>query len=324
MADLKTTYMGLELKNPIIAGSSNLTGSVDKIKQFEESGAAAVVLKSIFEEQISMEIGSISEDAMAHTEGYDYISQYTKQFNIEKYLNLIRESKSATDFPVIASINCASSGEWASFTEKITAAGADGIELNLFLLPGDFNKKPEEIEKIYFNIIKSVSEKTSLPLSIKISSYFTSLANTVFRFSLTGIKGIVLFNRFYQPDIDLDNMELISSDIYSTQRENSHSLRWVGMLSDQVKCDLATSTGVHEGADILKNILVGAKAVQVVSAFYNHGPEYTKRMLSDLNTLMEKGSHASVRDITGKLSQKNVQNPEIYDRVQFMKYYAKS
>ena len=155
MADLKTNYMGLELKNPIIAGSSNLTGSVDKIKELEDNGISAIVLKSIFEEQISMESGSISQDVMSHTEGYDYISQYTKQFNLEKYLNLIKDSKKATQIPVIASINCVSDGEWVSFAEKITSAGADAIELNLFLLPGDFKKEPDTIEKIYFDIIKA-------------------------------------------------------------------------------------------------------------------------------------------------------------------------
>ena len=324
MADLKTNYMGLELKNPVIAGSSNLTGSVDKIKELEDNGISAVVLKSIFEEQISMEIGSISQDAMSHTEGYDYISQYTKQFNLEKYLNLIKDSKKATAIPVIASINCLSDGEWVSFAEKITSAGADALELNLFLLPGDFIKEPETIEKTHFDIIKAVSTKTDIPVSIKISSYFTSLANTIFRFSLTGVKGIVLFNRFYQPDIDLEKMELIASDIYSTRRENSHSLRWIGMLSDDVKCDLATSTGVHEGEDVLKNILVGAKAVQIVSTLYKNGPDQAKKIITDLNNLMDKKSFSSISEISGKLNQSNVSNPEIFERVQFMKYYAKS
>ena len=323
MADLKTNYMGLELKNPVIAGSSNLTGSVDKIKELEDNGISAVVLKSIFEEQISMEIGSISQDAMSHTEGYDYISQYTKQFNLEKYLNLIKDSKKATSIPVIASINCVSDGEWVSFAEKITSAGADALELNLFLLPGDFKKEPEAIEKTHFDIIKAVSTKTDIPVSIKISSYFTSLANTIFRFSLTGVKGIVLFNRFYQPDIDLEKMELVASDIYSTRRENSHSLRWIGMLSDDVKCDLATSTGVHEGEDVLKNILVGAKAVQIVSTLYKNGPEQAKKIITDLNNIMDKKSLSTISEITGKLSQNNVSNPEIFERVQFMKYYAK-
>lgn len=324
MADLKTTYMGLELKNPIIAGSSNLTGSIDKIKELEDNDISAIVLKSIFEEQISMEIGSISQDAMAHTEGYDYISQYTKQFNLEKYLNLIRDAKEKTDIPVIASINCISDGEWVSFAEKITSAGADALELNLFLLPGDFKKEPDTIEKSYFDIIIAVSNRTNLPVSVKISSYFTALANTIFKISLSGVSGIVLFNRFFQPDINIEKMEIVAADIYSTRRENSHPLRWIGMLSDNVKCDLATSTGVHEGEDVLKNILVGAKAVQVVSAFYNNGLDHAKKMVNDLNNLMDKKSFSSISNITGKLSQKNIENPEIFERVQFMKYYANS
>ena len=324
MADLKTTYMGLQLKNPIIAGSSNLTGSIDKIRELEDNGISAIVLKSIFEEQISMEIGSIGQDAMAHTEGYDYISQYTKQFNVEKYLNLIRDAKEKTNIPVIASINCVSDGEWVSFAEKITSAGADALELNIFLLPGDFKKEADTIEKSYFDIIKAVSDQTNIPISVKISSYFTALANTIFRISLSGVSGIVLFNRFFQPDINIENMEVIAADIYSTRRENSHPLRWIGMLSDNVKCDLVASTGVHEGEDVLKNILVGAKAVQVVSSIYKNGPSHIKKMLDDLNIMMDKKSFSSISDITGKLSQKNIENPEIFERVQFMKYYANS
>ena len=324
MADLKTTYMGLELKNPVIAGSSNLTSSVEKVKELEDNGISAIVLKSIFEEQIAMEIGSIGSEAMDHAEGYDYISQYTKQFNLEKHLKLIRGLKESTDIPVIASINCISDGEWVSFAEKISSAGADALELNMFLLPGDFKKEPDLLEKTYFDIIKAVAGKTNLPISIKISSYFTALANTIFRFSLTETKGIVLFNRFYQPDVDIKKMEIVASDIYSTRRENSHPLRWIGMLSDNVKCDLATSTGVHEGEDVLKNILVGAKAVQVVSAIYNNGSSHVKKMINDLNTLMDENSLSSISEATGKLSQKNVSNPEIFERAQFMKYYANS
>lgn len=324
MADLKTTYMGLKLKNPIIAGSSNLTGSIDKIKELEDNDISSIVLKSIFEEQISMEIGSIGQDAMAHTEGYDYISQYTKQFNLENYLNLIRDAKEKTNIPVIASINCISDGEWVSFAEKITSAGADALELNIFLLPGDFKKEQDTIEKSYFDIIKAVSKQTNIPVSVKISSYFTALANTIFKISLSDVSGIVLFNRFFQPDIDIEQMEVIAADIYSTRRENSHPLRWIGMLSDNAKCDLVASTGVHEGEDVLKNILVGAKAVQVVSSIYKKGPSHIKKMLDDLNNMMDKKSFSSISDITGKLSQKNIENPEIFERVQFMKYYANS
>ncbi|MCK5222610.1 MAG: dihydroorotate dehydrogenase-like protein, partial [Candidatus Aminicenantes bacterium] len=292
--------------------------------ELEDNGISAIVLKSIFEEQISMEIGSIGQDAMAHTEGYDYISQYTKQFNVEKYLNLIRDAKEKTNIPVIASINCVSDGEWVSFAEKITSAGADALELNIFLLPGDFKKEADTIEKSYFDIIKAVSDQTNIPVSVKISSYFTALANTIFRISLSGVSGIVLFNRFFQPDINIETMEVIAADIYSTRRENSHPLRWIGMLSDNVKCDLVASTGVHEGEDVLKNILVGAKAVQVVSSIYKNGPSHIKKMLDDLNIMMDKKSFSSISDITGKLSQKNIENPEIFERVQFMKYYANS
>ncbi len=322
MTDLKTTYMGLNLKNPIIAGSSNMSGSIEKIKKLEENGVAAIVLKSIFEEQILNEIGSLSKSSTLHTEGYDYISQYTKQFTLNNYLNLIKKSKEQTDIPIIASINCISNGEWISFAKQISDAGADAIELNLFVLPSDTKKEPESIEKTYFDIIKSVTSQTDIPISIKVSSYFTSLANSLFRISLTDISGIVLFNRFYQPDIDLKKMELISSDIFSTRRENSHSLRWIGILSGSLKCDIISSTGIHEGVDVLKNILVGANAVQVVSTIYKNGMEHIQKMINDLTELMDEHNFESISGITGKLNQKNSSNPEMFERAQFMKYYA--
>lgn len=322
MTDLKTSYLGLELKNPIIVGSCGLTNSVESIKKLEENGAGAVVLKSIFEEQIAMEIGSFDTGTLKHTEGYDYISEYTKQHNIGKYINLIKELKKEVSIPIIASINCISSGEWASFAETIQSAGADAIELNIFLLPGDFKNKGENIEKIYFDVIKNVDKNINIPVSIKISSYFSGLANMIFNLSLTCVSGIVLFNRFYSPDIDIDKLEVASAGIYSSQSENTMSLRWIGILSDDVKCDLVSSTGVHTGKDIVKNILVGAKAVQVVTTVYKNGPQYIKTMKSDLENWMKEHNYSSLDEFRGKLSREKVKDPLVYERVQFMKYFA--
>jgi len=322
MADLQTEYLGLKLKNPIIAGSSNLSGNSESIKKLEDAGAGAVVLKSIFEEQILRESGNLTGEFFDHAEEYDYISQYTRQFNVEKYLALIKEAKKSVNIPIIASINCVSDGEWTTFAKKIEAAGADAIELNIFILPGDFQQAGNDIENIYFKIIDAVKKAVKIPISIKVSHYFSGLANMIFRLSLTGIKGIVLFNRFYSPDIDLEKMELISSDIYSSQRENSLVLRWIGMMSGNVKCDLASSTGIHSGTDVIKNILVGSKAVQVVSALYKSGPGHISVMLKEMDSWLNSHNYNSLNDIRGKLSQEKVANPSIYEQVQFMKYFS--
>ncbi len=322
MADLKTNFLGLELKNPIIAGSSNLTGTIENIIKLENAGAGAVILKSIFEEQIIKESGHLSSSSPGHTEEFDYISQYTRQFNVQKYISLIREAKQSVKIPVIASINCISDGEWTDFSKKIESAGADALELNIFILPSDINREGNEIEKIYFRIIEKVLNTVEIPVSIKIGNYFSGLANMIYKLSHSGVSGIVLFNRFYSPDINPDKMEVVSSDIYSTPRENSLVLRWIGILSEDVKCDLISSTGIHSGIDVLKNILVGAKTVQVVSALYNNGIDHIERMISELNTWMDTNNKTSLDDIRGKLARGNVENPDIYEQVQFMKYFS--
>lgn len=322
MADLQTEYLGLKLKNPFIAGSCNLTGNIGSIIKLEKEGAGAIVLKSIFEEQILRESGNLSGDFSDHAEEFDYISRYTRQFNIEKYLSLIKKSKETVKIPIIASINCVSSGEWTTFAKRIESAGADAIELNVFLLPGNFQQEGIEIEKIYFKIIEDVLSVVNIPVSIKIGNYFSGLANMIFRLSVTGISGIVLFNRFYSPDIDLEKIEMISSDIYSSPKENSLILRWIGMLSNSVKCDLGASTGIHSGEDAIKNILVGAKAVQIVSALYNYGSGHLSKMISDMDNWLDSHKYRTLNEIRGKLSWENIKNPGVYEQVQFMKYYS--
>ena len=288
MLDLTTTYMGLQLKNPIIIGSAGLTDSKDKIKKLEACGAGAVVLKSIFEEQILMESKSISSEHGMHTEELDYILNYTRNHNLDEYLNLIKETKKEVSIPLIASIHCNSESEWTSFAKKIQDSGADALELNMFILPGDHKRKGDEIEEVYYNIIKKVRDEVTIPISLKLSHYFSSLANTLFNFSIRKVDGIVLFNRFYQPDIDLDKMELVSADVFSTPEENALPLRWVGLLSGQVKCDLAATTGIHDGKTVIKNSLAGAKAVQIATSIYKNGPAYIETMLAEMRTWMKE------------------------------------
>jgi len=314
--------MGLKLKNPIIIGSCGLTNSADGIKKLESNGAAAVVLKSIFEEQILMESSSMETDRLPHAEEIDYIRYYTRKHNLDEYLKLVKNAKKEVSIPVIASINCISSSEWTSFAKRIEDSGADALELNVFILPGDPGQKGEEIEQVYFRIIEAVKQQVSLPLSLKISFYFSGLANMIFNLSIRGADAIVLFNRFYRPDIDLDKMEIISANVFSNPGENFLPLRWIGMTSDEAKCDLAASTGIHDGYTVIKNLLAGAKAVQVASVIYKKGAEYINVMIDQINQWMNDHNYSSLQKIIGKLSQDNIKNPVLYERAQFMKYFS--
>lgn len=323
MADLTTRYMGLTLKNPIVIGSCGLTNSVDEIKKMESFGAAAVVLKSIFEEQIVMESDSISSDRPTHSAETDYINYYTRQHNLDNYLKLIRDVKKEVTIPIIASINCASSAsQWASFARTIQESGADGLELNMFILPGNFKQKSDEIEKIYFEIINEVKKQVSIPLAIKIGYYFSGLANMIFSLSLRGVSAVVLFNRFYSPDIDLEKEEISVANVFSSPGEISIPLRWVGMTSKEVKCDLAAATGIHDGYGIVKCLLAGAKAVQVVSAIYKKGPQQIRVMREQITEWMKDRKYSTIKDFNGKLAQESIKDPVLYERTQFMKYYS--
>lgn len=325
MMDLSTKYLGLELKNPVIVGSSGLTDSAKKIVELEKFGAGAVVIKSIFEEEITMEYEKIlAEEAPSrYKDDYlDYFDFKIKEQNITNYIKLISEAKQKVKIPVIASINCNSSHEWTYFAKKIEEAGADALELNIFIMPSTLNKSIEDIDHVYLEIINDVKNIIKIPLSIKISYYFSNLGRAIKVLSKTGVKGIVLFNRFYSPDIDLDKMEIISTNVFSTPQELSTSLRWIGIMANRVKCDLAASTGVHDGKAVVKQLLAGADAVQMVSALYQNGPEYLKTVIKEIEDWMSEKGFESIADFKGKLSQEKYIEPTLYERVQFMKYFS--
>lgn len=322
MIDLATKYMGLTLKNPIIIGSSGLTNSLAELKKLEAHGAGAVVLKSIFEEQIMMESHALGSDQPGHSEAFDYISYYTREHSLTNYLKLIKDAKNEISIPVIASINCASADEWVSFARKIQDSGADGLELNMFILPGNIDQDGGEIEKLYFDIIKQVKEHVSIPLAIKMGFYFSGLAKMIFDLSVRGISAIVLFNRFYNLDIDLEKETLTSADVFSKPEEISLPLRWVGMMSAEVKCDLAASTGIHDGFGAVKCLLAGAKAVQVASVIYQKGAQHIGVMLEQIKEWMKRHKYASIEAFNGKMAQEKIDDPIIYERSQFMKYYS--
>ena len=325
MVNLETTYMGLKLKNPIIVGSSGLTNSMENIIEIEKNGAAAVVLKSLFEEQINFAANKTymqDEVANMYPEADDYIRNYTRENDVSNYLSLIKKSKDAVKIPIIASINCISGDEWISFAKSIQDAGADALELNVFVLPSDPNKSNVENEKVYFDIVEKVLKTINIPVALKISYYFSSLAKTITKLSWTGIKGLVLFNRFFSPDIDIENFEVKTSNVFSSPSDLAISLRWIAMLSSNVKCDLAASTGVHDGKALIKQLLAGAKAVQIASVLYKKGFKEIGSMLEDLENWMDRKNFNTLDQFTGKMSVEKAKNPAAFERVQFMKHFS--
>jgi dihydroorotate dehydrogenase (fumarate) len=317
--------MGLTLRNPIIAGSSGLTNSIENIQKINEQGAGAIVLKSLFEEQINNAINKTFSEAdnnYSYPEAMDYISHYTRENDLEGYLNLIREAKKKTDIPIIASINCVSSSEWMSFAKNIQDAGADALELNLFVLPSDPRRKADQHEQVYFDILRAVMKQVKIPVSAKISHYFSGFSNMALQLSWTGISGLVMFNRFYTPDIDIDKFEVTSGNVFSTPGEMAITLRWVALLSDKVQCDIAASTGIHDGRAAIKQLLAGAKAVQVASVLYQKGFEQIGIMTKEMEEWMDAHHFATTKDFIGRLSFRGSENPAAYERVQFMKHFA--
>ncbi len=325
MVDLATEYLGMKLKNPIIAGSSGLSATAKGVKDLAENGAGAVVLKSIFEEEIMFEYEDIVREA--RQEGvnlgqFDYYDFELKGQKLKKYTDLIAESKKNVSIPVIASINCVYSHEWVSFASQLEKAGADALELNMFFLPTEFDRSTEEKEKIYFEIIEKVQEHITIPLSLKISFYFSNLGPMIKKLSNTGIAALVLFNRFYSPDFDIEKFKVIPSSVFSKPSDLPISLRWIAIMSQRVNCDLAASTGVHDGGAVIKQILAGAAAVQVVSALYKNGKKRIGSMLQDLEDWMKRKGFNSLSEFKGKMSQAESSNPAIYERVQFMRYFG--
>ncbi len=326
MTNLATTYMGLTLKNPLIAGSSGLTNSATKIIEIAEAGAGAVVLKSLFEEQIRYDISKAltadQESTSYYPEAMDYIGNYSKDHKVGGYLDLIREAKRSVDIPIIASINCISASEWVSFARRIEEAGADALELNVFILPSDPKHTAADNEKVYFDLVESVLKQVTIPVSLKISYHFSGLAHLARQLSWTGIKGLVLFNRFFSPDIDIQNLKVTASNVFSTPEELPVSLRWVALLSDHLHCDISATTGIHDGKAMIKQLLAGAATVQVASVLYKEGFGRITTMLNDLETWMQQHHYESIGDFKGKLSYKSTENPAAYERVQFMKHFA--
>jgi dihydroorotate dehydrogenase (fumarate) len=324
MADLSVTYMGLKLANPLIVSSSSLTNTVAKVKRCEDSGAGAVVLKSLFEEQIEAQTEEIEDESWPypHPEAFDYVRQMGMRLGQDDYLKLISEAKKAVSIPVIASLNCVTPKWWLNYASEIARAGADGIELNIAILPTDPGRSGEEIERTYLRIIEGIRRRVEIPVAAKIGPYFTSLPRLARGLSDAGAAALVLFNRFYQMDIDIDKLELSPGYHLSSPDEIHLPLRWIAILAGQVGCDLAASTGVHDGAGVVKQLLAGARAVQVCSNLYQKGMGRVAALLRELEEWMGRHGFEKIADFNGRMSMEASDKPEVYERLQYIKVYV--
>ncbi len=329
MAELAVKYLGLNLKNPIIAGSSGLTRSVADFQKLEESGVAAIVMKSLYEEQIFLDTDYQLQQAhkdhmlyLANSETFDYIETHVKEKYISDYLQTIRDAKNKIQIPLIASINCVSASGWTSFAQKLQDAGVDALELNIAIQAYNPLLTAADIEKIHLDIIGKVTQTVKIPVAIKISPYFSDLSHIIDELSKTGVQGMVLFNRFFSPDINIDNMHVMAANMFSTPSELPNVLRWVAIKSKSVPCDLCASTGIHSGRDVIKMLLVGAAATQVVSTIYNNGLGHITTMLKEIDDWMNLNGYHYIDQFAGQMAQFETDTPTAFERMQFMKYYS--
>jgi dihydroorotate dehydrogenase (fumarate) len=322
MANLSTTYAGLKLRNPFIISSCGITGSLDKIRKLDSLGAGAIVLKSLFEEQIVHETGKNLEDA-DHPEAFDYVKAYTRDNSVSEYLNLIHDAKIAVHIPIIASINCTSATEWMDFATRIQEAGADALELNVFFLPLNKEKPSLEYEKIYYDLLEGILKKINIPVIIKLGNHFTNLTYLINQLYFRKADGVVLFNRFYEPDINITDLKIISSEVFSSPTDIRNSLRWVGIVSSQIPLiDIAASTGIHSGDAAVKQVLAGAKAVEICSVLYKNGIEFLPKLIDRFESWMIEHNYKTVEEFRGLMNYSNIGDPAQYERAQFMKYFS--
>ncbi len=321
MGKLDAYYLGMKLKNPLLISSSGLTDSVEKIKRLEELGAGGVVLKSLFEEQIRYEAGSLM-DYSNYPEAADYIRNYTMSNSLDEYLSLIESTKKAVKIPVIASVNCISASHWISFSKEIESAGADALEVNVFILPMDPDRKGSDYEQVYYDLVTQLKETLSIPLAVKLGNQFSNILYLVKQLYYRRIDGVVLFNRFYAPDININALKLTASEIFSAPTDIRQTLRWVGILSGKIDIDIAASTGIHDSQAVIKQILAGASAVQVCSTLYKNGIEQLPELVSGIEEWMDKNNFGGIEDFKGILSYEQIPDPSAYERSQFMKYFS--
>ena len=314
--------MGLELKNPIIVGSSPLTATLDGLKKCEDAGAGAVVVKSIFEEQIDQDSAKMvkeSSEYLTHADGADFVVEGSRNYYIDNYLSLVEKATDALEIPVIASVNCRSLGSWTDYVDRFSNIGADALEINQYILPSDMGINSEKIEQEYLELVSTIRAKTTLPLSLKLGPSFSSFANMIKQFDDMNVDGFVMFNRFYQPDIDIKKMTLKPSVNFSNPDDYGQALQWTALLSAYLEADICASNGVQTGEALIKLLLSGAKSVQVVTAILKNGLPVIDKMNGVLEQWMDQNGYKSFVDFRGKLAHKRMTNPAVWERSQYMK-----
>ena len=322
--NLTTKYLGMTLKNPIVPSASPLSESVDQIRQMEDSGASAVVLYSLFEEQINAEsqaydhfLGYGSHSYAEATEYFPEMSDY--KTGPEEYLELIQQAKASVDIPVIGSLNGVSTGGWIEYAKKIEQAGADALELNIYYIPTSVEIAAADVEKMYVDVVADVKKNVSIPLAVKLSPYFSATANMAKKLSEAGADGLVLFNRFYQPDFDLDTLEVIPGLKLSSDYDLRLPLRWVSILYGRVNVDFAITSGVHSYTDVLKGLMAGANVTMMASALLRNGIGYVAEVLNGLSQWMQENEYESVAQMQGSMSQQHIAEPAAFERANYMK-----
>ena len=322
--DTKTTYLGLELKHPIMPSASPLSRRTDTIRRLEDNGAAAVVMHSLFEEQITLESEQLDHYLSYFTDAFaEALSWYPEQkdYNVgpEEYLENIRRAKEAVDIPVIGSLNGISTGGWIAYAEQIEQAGADALELNVYYIPTDPGMNGADVEQLVVDVLSAVKGTISIPVAVKLSPYFSSIPHLAGRLVDAGADGLALFNRFYQPDLDLEAFDVVPSLALSTSDELRLPLRWVAILYGRVSADLAITTGVHTHIDVLKGLMAGARVTMMASELLQNGVERIQAILDETVTWMREHEYASVAQMQGSMSQQNVADPAAFERANYMK-----
>ncbi|HOD03610.1 MAG TPA: dihydroorotate dehydrogenase-like protein [Anaerolineaceae bacterium] len=324
MVDLTTTYLGLTLKNPLVASASPLSKKVDTVRRLEDAGISAVVMYSLFEEQISHESHALDHFLSHGSESFAEALTYfpdLDHYNIgpDEYLNLIRKLKQSISIPVIGSLNGVSAGGWVDHARMIEQAGADALELNIYYLPTDAALTAAELEQAYVDLVAAVRKQIRIPLAVKLSPYFTALPHFASALVGAGANALVLFNRFYQPDLDIETLEVLPTLDLSTSAELRLPLRWTALLYGRIKADLALTTGVHTATDVVKATMAGANVTMLASELIAHGPARAAEIVADLEQWLVKYEYTSIKQMRGSMSQQNVAEPAAFERANYMK-----
>ncbi len=324
MIDLSTSYLGIQLKNPLVVSPSPLSEELGNIRRMEDSGAAAVVLHSLFEEQLVVDNQDLDRFLSSGTESFAEALSYfpdLRQYKLgpEEYLELIRKAKAAVKIPVIASLNGVSTGGWITYAKKIQEAGADALELNIFYIPTDPELSGAQVEQMYCDLVRDMRASVKIPVAVKLGPYFSAMASLAQKMDKAGANGLVLFNRFYQPDFDLEKLEVTPNLVLSSSLELRLRLTWVGILAGRIKADMAITGGVHTATDVVKCMMAGAKVAMMTSALLKNGIEHMRGVLTGLSAWMQEKEYGSVKQMQGSMRQKKVAQPAAFVRANYMK-----